>query len=726
MRGEFKYIIASILLLGFVCGQEILPLDEPYAWNDRNNDALRYEITMSWLSDLDVNVNFGGWTGDYFFEYFLPPCPGVIERIDFEMSDLPDVSGGSMSVAIFRINYGWDEIDEEVLADACGDANLGYYPGVTEFFDIEGDIWIPGGINAVEGANPDFEYNPLMEKVWPVIDYATVPLEPNGQDGGTISLDLVATMGHSWEFGEEEPFAVVVRFNGFPAAGDADHTRTGFMTGQFSFELPPSLKFYNIVSSPEGRCGFDDWGWYIRSYIWDWKVVADISCPPPFIWDFTLLGTTTDTGPRTVEATFYDENPGGVDPADIRAWLYYAVNDGNFESIDMVYAEGDTWTADVPGQLPGTHVDYYLIAEMHGLTHESPIHGYDIFQVTSPFLFLYDASAHPFATSLMYPNFYGYNAPATDSVQWDTWDGQAFGDYELDLLSHYRLIYYVTGFYPANEPDLQILNDWMQQAGPENPRFLFLTGQDVGMVSGFADTTFPPGSFMYDYLGVDHLGPQDIVGGTTDLYAIDAVDGDPLSGYLTSLNGQLYYDPAQLDGTNWVDHMTMTEHGIAWLTDPNNGDHPLAVRAEGVHWKTAYTQIDPYCMVYDDPVSGITNVTDNVMNIWNEVFEWFDPDFVSVDEGDLQQPAGFYLGPAFPNPFNGEVQLELQIPERIHVLVRLYDIAGRTVETLLDEELSAGVHSLEWRDHDEHAAGMYLLRVSSGDFRTTRKIVLLK
>ncbi len=725
----------GLLLLLVFATSLFAGLDTPATYDNevrpaRNVQQLSYDTdsretaaVLTWLADQNPNTNFGGWTNDYFFEYYVPAADGYISSIDFNFSDLPQVTGGGMSIWIFNIAYDWEEIATDEIADGCGNSHLGYYDEATGF-EVVGTNWVLGGINAVEGADPEFAYDPLDGQAWPAFGAASISIEPNAHDTEVINVDPVELMGSTYEFLRGEPFGIVIRFNGFPDEGDADDTRMGFLSGQMGYDPQPSMKFYSDISSPDGRCGTNDWGWYIRSYVWDWAVnVFYTGDRGPVVADVTVLGTTTSTADRSVSATITDDNPGGGDAGVASAMLYYAVDGGDYMAVDLV-ADGDTYSADIPGQSPGSHVDYYISATDVGdlVTETIPL-PYDIFQATSPYLFLYDASAHPYATVYMYPYFYGYNASPDDTMMhWDVWDGLAFGAYSSELLDLYNHVYYVGGFYPANVPDGPTFFDWMGDATADMPRTVFATGQDYGVVSGFADTTFPAGTFEHDYLGVGTLGPQDIVGGTTDLYAIDGVADDAASGYFADMT--TYYDATQLSGTNWVDNMEAADHATAFITDPNNGDGPLAVYASGENWAAAYSQIDPYCIVFEDDTAALWNLTDYEYNIWGALQDMWWPELLNVDEETIT-PSTFALGNAYPNPFNPSTSFEFTVAQAGNVNITVYNALGQEIATLVDGNKGVGTYLVNW-DAANMASGVYFYTLNAPGFTATQKMLLLK
>lgn len=99
-------------------------------------------------------------------------------------------------------------------------------------------------------------------------------------------------------------------------------------------------------------------------------------------------------------------------------------------------------------------------------------------------------------------------------------------------------------------------------------------------------------------------------------------------------------------------------------------------------------------------------------------------------ETEAGSPAAFRVG-SFPNPFNPSTQIRFVLPQAAPVTLRIFDIAGRRVATLLDGvRKEAGEQSLLWDGRDEAGqalpSGVYLYRLEAGELRATRKLTLLK
>ena len=93
-------------------------------------------------------------------------------------------------------------------------------------------------------------------------------------------------------------------------------------------------------------------------------------------------------------------------------------------------------------------------------------------------------------------------------------------------------------------------------------------------------------------------------------------------------------------------------------------------------------------------------------------------------------PKGFVLNQNYPNPFNPVTILSYTLPENSFVNVHVFDMVGRTIKILVSEMQTAGNKVLRWNATDAAgspvSAGIYLYAIQAGEFRQTRKMVLLK
>jgi hypothetical protein len=85
----------------------------------------------------------------------------------------------------------------------------------------------------------------------------------------------------------------------------------------------------------------------------------------------------------------------------------------------------------------------------------------------------------------------------------------------------------------------------------------------------------------------------------------------------------------------------------------------------------------------------------------------------------------FSLSQNYPNPFNLVTTINYQIPVGGIVTLKIYDVIGREIKTLISEAKSAGNYSIEF-NASELASGVYVYRLSAGNFNSTKKLLLMK
>jgi hypothetical protein len=88
----------------------------------------------------------------------------------------------------------------------------------------------------------------------------------------------------------------------------------------------------------------------------------------------------------------------------------------------------------------------------------------------------------------------------------------------------------------------------------------------------------------------------------------------------------------------------------------------------------------------------------------------------------------FSINPAFPNPFNPVTTIQFTLPmiERWHVVsLQIYYVNGTLVETLMDEKLEQGQHTIKWNGAG-FSSGVYFLKLESGSFSQVEKLMLIK
>jgi hypothetical protein len=97
-----------------------------------------------------------------------------------------------------------------------------------------------------------------------------------------------------------------------------------------------------------------------------------------------------------------------------------------------------------------------------------------------------------------------------------------------------------------------------------------------------------------------------------------------------------------------------------------------------------------------------------------------------INKNDIQLTPGAYsLLQNYPNPFNPSTIISWQLPVRSRVLLKVFDILGREVTTLVNEEKTAGKYNVKF-DASNLSSGIYFYQLKAGDFIQTRKMLLLR
>ncbi|GEM_PF-1071785 len=123
----------------------------------------------------------------------------------------------------------------------------------------------------------------------------------------------------------------------------------------------------------------------------------------------------------------------------------------------------------------------------------------------------------------------------------------------------------------------------------------------------------------------------------------------------------------------------------------------------------------------------------NVQGIWASTFDRYSfVNFVvdkpvNVDERNTQERivSAFSLEQNYPNPFNPRTVISYRLKVKSFVTLKIFDVLGREVATLVNELKDAGNYSAEWKAENQ-PSGVYLCRLQAGSFSETRKMVLLR
>ncbi|NNF04770.1 MAG: T9SS type A sorting domain-containing protein [Rhodothermales bacterium] len=146
------------------------------------------------------------------------------------------------------------------------------------------------------------------------------------------------------------------------------------------------------------------------------------------------------------------------------------------------------------------------------------------------------------------------------------------------------------------------------------------------------------------------------------------------------------------------------------------GDLDLQVRpaAGEVFWRVRYRS------PAGNPVDAELNVFVDVET--GEVLPAMDV----ANERDPAVPTLARIAAAYPNPFATETTLQLELDRPAEVRLRVFDVLGREVETLVDGRRGVGIHRETWRPAADLPVGMYIVRLEAGTAVLTTSVLLAR
>jgi hypothetical protein len=151
-----------------------------------------------------------------------------------------------------------------------------------------------------------------------------------------------------------------------------------------------------------------------------------------------------------------------------------------------------------------------------------------------------------------------------------------------------------------------------------------------------------------------------------------------------------------------------------------NGTQDIAARY--VYWGTT-DAAEVEDRIHHEPDDGARGLVD--YSPWTDATHEGQYGAVGVPADPDDVPRAFALAGCAPNPFNPSTTIRYDLPEACTVRLVVHDLAGRVVATLVDEPQSAGRKSLRW-DARGLASGAYFCSIEAGDFRRTRKVMVVR
>ncbi|MFH1686225.1 MAG: T9SS type A sorting domain-containing protein [bacterium] len=137
------------------------------------------------------------------------------------------------------------------------------------------------------------------------------------------------------------------------------------------------------------------------------------------------------------------------------------------------------------------------------------------------------------------------------------------------------------------------------------------------------------------------------------------------------------------------------------------------------------SEVTVEAITLEDPHHSLAFVYHNADNTIRVEQPEFESVTVALASTSPAVPQEFYVAQNYPNPFNPSTTFEFALPVAGHVDLTVFNVLGQKVESVINENLNAGIHQVVW-DASNVSSGVYFYRLTTGDNTETRKMMLLK
>ena len=216
----------------------------------------------------------------------------------------------------------------------------------------------------------------------------------------------------------------------------------------------------------------------------------------------------------------------------------------------------------------------------------------------------------------------------------------------------------------------------------------------------------------------------------------------------TDANGnEIWYH--EYDTENWPNQVGITNEGISIVQTDNGGflvagikgylqdeflyKNPLVLKTDASGnkiWLNNYFNDIGGSGLWAVDISDngsiiVAGGTNTHANGWEDVLLMNINLTTGITNNITSLPDEFTLSQNYPNPFNMSTVISYQLKKDVAVKLDIYDLLGRKIQTLVDENQPAGLYQVTWTA-DDIASGMYFYKIQAGDYSDSKKMLLAK
>jgi hypothetical protein len=256
-------------------------------------------------------------------------------------------------------------------------------------------------------------------------------------------------------------------------------------------------------------------------------------------------------------------------------------------------------------------------------------------------------------------------------------------------------VFVCLGIYPNNhvvtDTESNLLHSYLHSGGN-----VYMEGGDTWF--------FDPLTLAHTLFEINAVGD-----GSNDLANVNGSPGTLFQNFSFSYSGE----------NNYIDEIEPTVGSLRILFNPAD-NLGTAVANHGDGYNTIGASFEFGGLVDQPPTS-------TKYELLHSFLEFFGLMITNIDDpGNLiGTPSAYSLFQNYPNPFNPNTTIEFQLPVAGEVFLKVYNLLGEEVATLVSTTMPAGVHSIEWNALNL-SSGLYLYRLKVGSYVETRKMMLMK
>ena len=490
---------------------------------------------------------------------------------------------------------------------------------------------------------------------------------------------------------------------------------TGNVSDYYRSRISPPLPGASIQSIRgviETRNNLDG-GWFIIDPIYPNDLV--LGATPANISNVTRDKGVVGFGDGVqVSADILDAD-GTVDMAN----LWYSVNGGAYQSDEMIQTAGNTYVGNIPAQSDSSLVSYYIEAtDNDGNVSTNPsdtVKNAYFYYVLNRDLTIQDIQRSPFGGGWSGYNSYEVTVSGVVTADSSTitanggevfiqngsgpWSGiQLFGTAVLNLKLGDNVTVTGTVYESHSFTRIEGLDDpasVVKNGTAAVPEPSDVSTSDVGDLGNGDLSAEPWEGVLISYANITvtdenadgNAGNDEGSGGSRNFGEMLVADNGGVSTRVELQDGNNDYNndwDASLDDSQFRIHTGNTFSSLTGILNYSFGNYKLIPRTN------------------EDFVGWVTDVADESVT-----------------------PLKFGLRQNYPNPFNPSTTIEFTLPQNNFVTLKVYNVLGKEVAQLLNKNISAGVHQVQF-DASSLTSGIYFYRISAGQYVSVKKMILLK